>query len=315
MSLTHLCFVLVASLALTLQSAGVAAHATTGSVYCTTATCLPGPVLASFEYMNCTGRVVYQQVIYTFGTCLNSTGTSQLNVLTSDYYEQRTYINNDNCGQNQAEYSYSALRTYFGTCRPNEARRKTMDGLLVSEDPPSFPVSAIMMLSNVNSSFEAPQNPMPADESIPVASDVEVDIMCESPTNCTFNGQEPFLIGTTYTNDTCSEPLQSGLFANVTSGQCLRESHGSTNYRSYSCLDIHTLMSEHYMNNACHRPAYASIAHNSCAAGYTLSYYCLAPPPTTTPTSPVVPTSSASFKMLGYNLLGLMSLTTLILIL
>ena len=148
-----------------------------------------------------------------------------------------------------------------------------------------------MYLSNVNASFEAPQDVIPADTSFPLLSQVYQE-PCYSPGNCTVDGEDPLYYYVYYTNDTCTEARTSNMFVNGTLGECYRDSEASNPpYTKYTCLDPHTLVIDSLING-CQRPLQALIYSFSCGPGVPQSMNCNAPP------TPVNPVSAAPSNLL-----------------
>lgn len=286
---------------------------------CTPATCV-GPVIAYFEYSNCTGAVTYEQYpISDLGHCFNYTADSEMIFMNDEYIEERNYANDNHCGANGGDFSFTFYRQYFGTCLVSSESTRASEEDLSSEDLFGSSRSLLsrrstgtissggsyLYLSNVNASFDAPQNYVPINTDVPLFQGVLQ--ACPSPDNCTSDGQDPFNVWDAYTNDTCSTIGSSKRVVNITSGMCYRVSSSpTTTYVRWSCIGPHSYITE-YMLAECSRPVTASIFHFSCGPGYSTTLTC------TVPTVPTTPSSPASSKLVASTLLVAILTTLMVL--
>jgi hypothetical protein len=133
------------------------------------------------------------------------------------------------------------------------------------------PVAAIMYLLNINASYEAPQEPVAADRSFELYQNAAQVLDCYSPNNCTYNGLPPARYDTLYSNDTCSEAIESTMVANITHGQCYRRfDTPNTYFKRFNCLGPNTIVD---LVQGCQR-AYETILYRTVCLGddHTTSY-------------------------------------------
>lgn len=239
---------------------------------CDPTTCPPGPVQAIFQYSNCTGDVYYQPANLP-GTCSASMGTSTKYIITEDYFENRQYFGTEDCGADGRDYAWNAYRYPWGSCLLDTKRFHS--GVAAS--------GAVMFLSNVNASYESPQDNFPHDSAFPSIFDVQVSQPCYSTDNCTFNGELPLTWTSSYSSTSCLlEGGESFMFANLSAGACYRNSEY---YTMMECTDENTITIKYLTGHGCERYVFAQIDHAKCGPASRTARHCTAVPPTPTPAS------------------------------
>jgi len=238
---------------------------------CTRETCSQGPVVAYFETTNCTGVPVFYSLPYPWNQCFNDTvNSSSIYRLTETHFENYRYDASGDCGTTGSVTVSSGYKYFFGACNTNVDTRRV--------DLSSLRIRAMMFLSNVNATYDSPQD-FVVDANVP--ENLAYVATCTSDADCQ---QRSHYYYTMYTNDTCSiGDVNYYLIANASAYTCFRN---SDNYVEYGCQSPHSSEATFFLDGACTRPVYARIDGAECgvnSATYTI--HCSASPPTTAPTS------------------------------
>ena len=89
---------------------------------CTPSTCPPGPVMAVFQYSNCTGEIEYMYLSEEWNVCKNSSSqyglSSYIDSFTNEYSESASYTGSDTCGDGALQATRTGERRYFGLLEP-----------------------------------------------------------------------------------------------------------------------------------------------------------------------------------------------------
>lgn len=242
---------------------------------CTSTTCPPGPVLASFEYQNCTGIVSYRPIDETenyWFVCRNLSNTrlgSQLATYNENFVEITTYYGADDCPSILDWEHTSGRRAYTGVCRKLGSRSE-------------------MLLANVNQSYVSPQQPDESPNDIPNYQDGEVE--CSNQNSC--SAVSGYFMRF-FESETCtSERSHYVVKPNVTLSTCYSD---DDKYTSLRCFGQHGFEQVMYVDPNCTRPYTSDFYIFKCGVGGSVAtVYCEVDPPSAPVSMPVPSTAGGS---------------------
>lgn len=235
---------------------------------CTRETCPNEPVIAYFQYGNCSGDVIYQRAADVYDSCVPDGSSSFRNRALAHGFSTYRWMTSPDCGTSGTGTGMGTTY-YYGVCQPRWVMKRAVPVGMI----PAYSGSMVY-LPNANASFAPNQMPYAVDsQNYPNIDETRTQVTCYGASNCSASGYEWYA---TYPNDTCVEGDFTGhAFTSIQVGACYSR---STDYMSVGCLNSYTTYYDTFVGGPCERKFSTVYQIDECGSGRTVTLHCAATP-------------------------------------